>query len=371
MSERRTLKWYLHLLGRAVIVAVFVGAAWLLYHNLNLAVQQHLGRPPAGFHEVLGEIWQAVLDTPPSYMVWGAVFTVLNYLILVGYDLLAIRWVGQRLPLWKIAWASFTSYVFSYNFGATLFGTSVRWRFYSVWGVPLVKIVELLLILGLTFWFGLFALAGVVFILDPLPVPADLMEKYQPPFADTYWFGWVLLAIAVAYVGLAALHRGSVRLWRWTVPVPPFRLTLYQIAIASADLMVAAAVLHAVLPDAGLDYFQTLGAFMLAFTVSVLTHVPGGYGVFELTLLAFMPGESRLRVFAAVIVFRLIYYWLPLLIGAGLLALHELSIRAQTVEPKPEIGSEQAVSPTAERARPGEELQRIESVDGAAGRSKS
>lgn len=139
MSERRTLKWYLHLLGRAVIVAVFVGAAWLLYHNLNLAVKQHLGRPPAGFHEVLREIWQAVLATPPSYIAWGAVFTVLNYLILVGYDLLAIRWVGARLPLWKIAWASFTSYVFSYNFGATLFGTSVRWRFYSVWGVPLVK----------------------------------------------------------------------------------------------------------------------------------------------------------------------------------------------------------------------------------------
>ena len=81
--------------------------------------------------------------------------TVVNYLILVGYDWFAVRWVGEKqLPLRKIALASFTGYAFSYNFGATLFGTSIRYRLYSAWGMPLRKILDLLVILGLTFWFG-------------------------------------------------------------------------------------------------------------------------------------------------------------------------------------------------------------------------
>ena len=331
------MKQFLHILGRLLILAVFLGAAYLLYRNLNLAVEQDLGRPPSGFGEVLHVIWQAVLKTPPHHVVLSCLLMVINYLILVGYDVLAIRWVGAHLPLWKITWASFTSYVFSYNFGATLFGTSIRWRFYSAWGISLVKILELLLILGLTFWFGLFALAGVIFVADPLKVPEDIMRNHKLWFSDTYWFGWALLAIAVAYVGLAAFYRGTLKIWRWTIPVPPLKLTIYQIAIASADLMVAAAVLHAVLPPMeSVSYFTTLGAFMLAFTISVLTHVPGGYGVFELTLIAFMPAELRLEIFAAILVFRVIYYWAPLLVGAVLLAVHELSIRGEKIAPMPE-----------------------------------
>ena len=70
----------------------------------------------------------------------ASLLTVLNYAILVGYDWFAVRWVGEKdLPLRKIALASFTGYAFSYNFGATLFGTSIRYRLYSAWGMPLLK----------------------------------------------------------------------------------------------------------------------------------------------------------------------------------------------------------------------------------------
>ena len=52
--------------------------------------------------------------------------------------------------------------------------------------------------------------------------------------------GVILLAIAVAYLALAAWHKGSVKLLRWTLPVPPFKFTVYQILVAAADLLVAA-----------------------------------------------------------------------------------------------------------------------------------
>jgi uncharacterized membrane protein YbhN (UPF0104 family) len=309
---KRLLHWFGHLL----ILAVFLGAAWLLYDRLR--------------DITLAEVWQALCDTPLTGIAAAVVLTVLNYVILIGYDLLAIRWVGEPIPLRRIALASFTGYAFSYNFGATLFGTTIRYRFYSVWGVSLLKILELLVILGLTFWFGLFALAGVVFVAEPLKVPQQFLDEYPDfPIQDTYWFGWALLATALAYVGLSAFYRGSLKLWRWTIPVPPLRLTLYQIGIASADLIVAAGVLYALLPHAeGMDYLRVLGVFMLAFTASVLTHVPGGYGVFELIIVALLPLKEEPTV-AAILLFRLIYYWLPLAVAAVMLAAHEIGLRKQ------------------------------------------
>ena len=55
----------------------------------------------------------------------------------------------------------------------------------------------------------------------------------------------------------------------------------------------------------------------------VLTHVPGGVGVFELVILHLTHTPREQAVFAAVLLFRLIYFILPLLAAAALLAVYE------------------------------------------------
>ena len=112
------MKRALHIFGRALILLIFLAAAWLLYERLKKYSWQ--------------EICDALAGIPPWHIGVAALLTVLNYAILVGYDWFAVRWVGVKdLPLRKIALASFTGYAFSYNFGATLFGTSIRYRLYS------------------------------------------------------------------------------------------------------------------------------------------------------------------------------------------------------------------------------------------------
>lgn len=277
----------------------------------------------------LQEILDALSDIPWWHIAAASILMVLNYVILIGYDWLAVRWVGEKdLSLRKIALASFTGYAFSYNFGATLFGTSIRYRLYSAWGVRLLKILDLLLILGLTFWFGVFTLAGVVFIVTPLPIPKEL-QHLNLPVDGTFWVGVALLLIAAGYIALSAFHRKPLRIFGWQLPVPPLKLTLYQITIACGDLLVAAAVLYVLLLPAEVGYMRVLSVFMLAFTVSVLTHVPGGYGVFEAIFLRCFPKEQGAAVLAAILVFRMIYYWAPLVIAAIMLGYHELTLTAE------------------------------------------
>nr|HPM83274.1 YbhN family protein [Candidatus Anammoximicrobium sp.] len=120
-----------HLIGSVVVVLIFAGAAWLLYHELKhyrvRDIRHSLGMIPAG------RVWLAI----------G--LTALNYLVLIGYDFLAVRSIRHPLPLGQIALASFTGFATSYNFGALLGGTSVRYRLYSAWGLSAVDIVRLVL----------------------------------------------------------------------------------------------------------------------------------------------------------------------------------------------------------------------------------
>ena len=128
----------------------------------------------------------------------------------------------------------------------------------------------------------------------------------------------------LGYVALDALcYRRPLRFFRWRVSLPPLRLTLYQIAIACGDLLVAAAILYTLLPPAEGGYVRVLGVFMLAFVAAVLSHVPGGYGVFDVLIVEFLPKDRGPAVLVALLVFRVIYYWLPLLIAAAMLGWNE------------------------------------------------
>ena len=100
--------------------------------------------------------------------------------------------------------------------------------------------------------------------------------KINIPFDQTYWLGALLLPLAALYVAFAALRRKPFGLFGWRIPLPPLKLTLYQIVIACGDLLVAALVLYTLLPPIAGGYLRILGVFMLAFVVGVLSHVPGG-----------------------------------------------------------------------------------------------
>jgi uncharacterized membrane protein YbhN (UPF0104 family) len=313
MEKRRTF-W--RIVQPGVVLLIFAAAVWLLVRELR--------------RYNFAEIRQSLSAIPAARLWVAAILTALNYLILIGYDYLAVRWVRHPLPLWRISLASFVGFVTSYNFGAALGGTSVRFRLYSAWGLSAVDIVRLMLMMGLTFWFGIFALAGVIFLVDPFPIPPEL----SLPWHTVRPLGVVLLALAAAYVVVTACWKKPIRIRGEHVTLPGPAISLLQLTIAAADLIVAAACLYVLLPaDIGLTYFEFLGIYLLAVVAVIFSHVPGGVGVFELMVLKLAGAQSSEAVVAALLVFRVIYYLLPLLIAAALFAGHEVSLRFRPRKP--------------------------------------
>ncbi|MBX3444898.1 MAG: UPF0104 family protein [Planctomyces sp.] len=307
------MKRLLHNLAPALILIVMAAAGWLLYRQLQ------------GYNwKDLHEAWQEL----PAWRIWAALtLTVISYIVLIGYDFLAVRSIGHPLPLRKIAFGSFIGFSISYTFGALLGGTSVRYRMYSSWGLTTIEILRLIVTVGTTFWLGVFALGGVLFIIDPFEIP-DELDSLHLPFRTILPLGLALLGLTAAYFVIVAAWRKPLKVRGQDVRLPGVRMSAAQIGVAALDFAVAALCLYVLLPeDMPMSYSRFLAVYMLAWVAVVVTHVPGGLAVFDLVIISLCPESRRDSVAVALATYRVIYYLLPTFIALPMFLLHEATVR--------------------------------------------
>ena len=269
------------------------------------------------------DILNGIATIPAWALVLAILLTVVNYGFLTGYDTLATRFVRHPLPYRQTALVAVISYAISNSVGfALLSGSAIRYRFYTTWGLTAGQIGQIIAFCNLSFWIGLFAVGGLVFAVEPLSVPGIL----HLPFATVHPLGVMFLGIMAAYLILSSFSRRSLKIRGWVLPHLPLNLSLAQIAVTSCDWALAAAVLYVLLPaHPALNYFIFFGSYLLAQIAGIISNVPGGLGVFETVLLLLIsPPIASDKLLGALLVYRIVYYFLPLLVGAGLLGFYEL-----------------------------------------------
>ena len=295
-------------LGPLIVLGVLVAALWLLHRELH--------------HYHLRDLLNGLNEIPLSRLFLALGLTAINFTVLISYDLLGVRYLRHPIPFPRVALASFLGYAVGHNLGTLVGGSTIRFRLYTAWGLSSVEIVKLMLFLSLTFWVGLCALAGIVFLIDPLVVPA----RFHLPFATTIPAGALLVTLAMAYLALSAFRRKPISLLRWEFTPPPITISIPQYGIAMFDLMLAASVLFVLIrTSSGISYPHFLAIYLLSLVVAILTQVPGGLGVFELVILVLLAPSEPQRAVAALLAYRLIYYLLPLSVAVLLLGGTELS----------------------------------------------
>lgn len=249
-------------------------------------------------------------------------FTVLSYFLLTLYDVLALRVIGRPLPYRTAALTSLTSYTLSHNLGFTLLtGGSARYRIYTAAGLEPADIVRVIAVASMTFWSGVFALGGLALLVHHAPLevgPLTLAPTMQHALG-----GALLMALAAGFV-LIRRRGGKVPLVHWSLPRPTTQQALAQPLLAACDLAAASAALFVLVPGVGPAEFPAFVlAYALALIVALLTHVPGGVGVFEAVMVALLPGHDKASLLTALILYRVVYYLLPLAIAALVFAMHE------------------------------------------------
>ena len=311
------MKKYFEIFGKILIAFIFCLAIWLLYQKLQ--------------SYSMSEIKEAISKIPSANLFLSFVFMVLNYIVLMGYDWLALRAIKKNLTFTRVSLVSFVGSVVSLNFGALLGGSTVRYRLYSAWGFTPLEIVRLVLMLAVTFWVGAMGLAGVLFILVPFDLPAELGVD----IANIRSLGFGLLGLCVVYHILCWKANGKAMIIRGKeFALPPFHIAIMQTIVAGIDLVVAAACLYILFPfDSGLGFFEFLPNYLFAQVAVVLTHVPGGVGVLEVVLVNLVSNIPISTIFATILVFRVIYYLVPLMFASVLLGINEFMLRRKKIQP--------------------------------------
>lgn len=298
-----------------LVLAVFIAAIWVLHRSI------------AQFH--YHEITASARAIPFKNLFLAFVLTAAGYLVMAGYDLLALKYLRQPLQRGRILLASFISYAFSNNIGLSILAAgSLRYRLYSSWDFSGEQITKLVTFTIVTFWLGLLAMSGIVFTVAPISLPE------LPLLTSTFVraIGVCFLALLLVYLLFLSFRRKPFQLRSWEFSVPHPKLGIAQILVGAIDWCLAGSVLFVLLPgSAALSYQHLLGIYLLAQIVALISHVPGGLGVFESMILMFAPQTDTMVLLGSLLLFRAIYYLLPLTLATSLLAYIELLNRKAVV----------------------------------------
>ncbi len=293
-------------LAPALGAALFLAALAVLHRELR--------------HVRYHELTAAVEAVPRVRVFLALLLTAANYLVLTGYDLLAFAWVGRRLRRSWIALAGFVSYAVSNSLGfGMLSGAAVRFRFYTRWGIGARELSKIVLFQTTTFWLGLLVLGGWT-----IGVAPHAWLRQLPGAALLRGVGVAMLVLGAGYAVLPLVRHSPLRLGAARIPVPRLSLAAGQFALSLLDWLLAAAVLFVLLPACRVPFPELLGAFLAAQVAGLVSHVPGGLGVFEtLMVLALKPYLPLTALLPALLVYRFVYYVLPLALALVLMLLEE------------------------------------------------
>lgn len=269
------------------------------------------------------DITGAIARMSPQRIALAAAFAAASYFCLTWFDWIALRCVGKPLPWRRAALASFTSLSIGHNAGfAGLSSGAVRFRFYARWGLAFEDVARLVIYCGITVALGLATVGGLALLLNPsLVAKATAVSEGTAQIAAL-----LLLVLPASYLGFAWAGT-TLAIFKWKVQLPPASLAVAQLIAGASNYLCVAACLHALLNDTGsIAYLDAAGAYVLANTGVVASHVPGGVGVLESIVLSLLPGAS---VLAALLIFRVVYYLAPLALGLALLALSEVLLNTR------------------------------------------
>lgn len=274
------------------------------------------------------KIVDSIFSIPEEDVIMGIIFTAIGYLALSLYDFLALKYIDRKMSPLRVMAASMSGFAVSNNVGhAYISGAAVRYDFYSSWGLTGGDILEMIGFSTLTYVLGVGFLLDLSLLIAPATdIPGEVLSPYY-----LYGGGGLMTVAFLLYWFLIVVPKRSLKFKKIYLPAPSQKMTLVQILLGATDMLLVAVVCYMVMRSSiDLSFAHFLSIFMIAQFIGLSTQVPGGIGVFEFIFLKLLPEEYEEGgdILASLIVFRILYYFIPLLIaGLCILAYHCRPIR--------------------------------------------
>ncbi len=266
-------------------------------------------------HVKWADVQSDIAATPWTLLLVALFWAGVSYFSLSLYDVFAVQSVGGgKVPLPIAGLAGASGYAVSNCLGFSyITGTAIRYRIYASLGLDLGRVAGVIATSWVAFWMGLVLILGVLLTLHP-----DGISKVLP-ISETVEtiIGLCLLTGLVAVFFWLASGGRRFSFAGFEFNLPGGKLASLLTLAALGDLLGASMVLYVLMPDdlgVGFPYFFTI--YVAAIAVGILSHAPGGIGVFEATLIAGLGASGRSDVIAALLLYRVVYTFVPFAIAS-------------------------------------------------------
>lgn len=266
-----------------------------------------------------------ITSIPISTLVLAIAAVAVSYLALTGYDWLACRYLKTGLGWRAIAPTAATANAVSNMVGfALLSGGAMRLRGYGALGIPAATVAKISLFCTSTFLLGLGLAAALGLAFDG--VQFSTLLGLDSIYVQSS--GWLIIGLCLTLPIIVQFQR-QIRWGSHTIDLPSPSILWAQYGCGLIDIIATGSVLYLMLPGQGsVDFFYFITLFSAALWLGLVSHVPGGIGVFESVMLAGLGGMvSPGEALGAILLYRLIYYGLPFVFALAAL----LADEAQTV----------------------------------------
>ncbi|MGY9047520.1 hypothetical protein P775_07000 [Puniceibacterium antarcticum] len=260
-------------------------------------------------------------STPPNALLLAVAATAVGYAALVGYDALALQFIAKPLPARIVALGGFLGYAFGNTIGVSIVsGGAIRYRIYSAFGLDAFQVAAVSGYIAAALGTGL-TLIG----LGALSLHPWVVSQLVPFSPGQVRFGALALLFgALGLILFLSVGRHRLRLWRMDLHLPGPRSLAAQLVITLIDVAAAAFALWILMPAGTPPFASFIAIYAIATMVGILSHVPGGIGVFETVVIGTLPqGIAVSDAAAALVLFRILYYLLPFALGFIIVSVNE------------------------------------------------
>lgn len=298
----------------------FVGAAIFLL--AVYAIHEEL----AGMR--LAELRAAFSQISAGSLALAFFAVVVNYLLLALNDVLSVGESGGGLPWYKTVPVSFISNALGFNLGASaVSGGAVRWRLYSALGFDAARVGTVIALTQLAFVIGPLLAAAAALLL----APDAFFERVALSGWARYALALLFLAVPAAVLALSA-RREPLVIRGIKLPLPSRRLAAAKFLIGFLDVATASFALYFAMHDGSVPPHAVFSAFALASMLGSISQIPGGLGAFDASFMYLMsPFCGQAEILSALLLYRFLYYVLPLALATVLLFLSEFGGRSSSV----------------------------------------
>lgn len=264
-----------------------------------------------------GQVFGALRGYGAPTLLAAVGLAALSHTLYSCFDLVGRHYVGHEVHARHVMRAAFVSYAFNLNMGTLVGAVGMRVRLYSRLGLDAPDIARIVGLSLVTNWSGYLLLAGTVSASGLV----DLPDQWRIGSDALQVLGFVLIAVAAGYVWLC--HSSNTRSWDvrgHEIMLPGPGVATAQIALSMANWSLMAALVWLLLhsqSDTPPGYGAVLATLLVGCVAGVLAKVPAGLGVLEAVFIAMLGHRlAEHQLLAGLLVYRAVYYLLPLAVAA-------------------------------------------------------